>query len=185
MKEENALVLDYLPEGRYTDYKRNPIVQGLGTSRFTLLELIPKAGTSFVNLEQVFVGKGDREKITLVKRVLKPSELTNEAKANLEPAVEKIVDSDISRFLNFYNKAGSLSVRLHQLELLPSIGKKHVQSIVKEREKKPFESFKEISERISLLPNPKRIIIQRIISEINGEEKYYLFARPMTPQKRV
>ena len=45
-KEEYAVVLDFLPNGySYDDrpmFKKTPIVQAIGKSNFTLLELVPK-----------------------------------------------------------------------------------------------------------------------------------------------
>ncbi|MBR9707448.1 MAG: DUF655 domain-containing protein [Candidatus Diapherotrites archaeon] len=184
-KEEFAMVLDFLPEGKYTDFKRKPVVQSLGTQFFTLLELIPKEEVKFESFEKVFVGKGDRDKIQLVKRTLPFKELTHNASSNLDEAVEKIIDENSERFLDFYNKSGPVSLRMHRLELLPGIGKKHVQTLLREREKKPFESFDEISERVPLIPSPKKVLVNRVLSEIRGEEKYYFFAkRPSTGEER-
>ena len=47
--------------------------------------------------------------------------------------------------------------------------------ILEERKEKPFESFKEIKKRIKLMPDPEKIIIKRIISEIKGKEKHRVF----------
>ena len=52
-----------------------------------------------------------------------------------------------------------------------------------EREKKPFKSFKEIKERIALMPDPKKSLIKRIIEELEGNCKHYLFVRPPSMQK--
>ncbi len=42
MKEEYMVVLDYLPYGRPDDPRGTPIVQGVGTKYFTLLEATPR-----------------------------------------------------------------------------------------------------------------------------------------------
>ncbi|HLD83835.1 MAG TPA: DUF655 domain-containing protein, partial [archaeon] len=45
MKEENCIVLDFLPHG-YADRRHaEPVAQAVGTSFFTLLEVIPREGT--------------------------------------------------------------------------------------------------------------------------------------------
>ena len=49
-----------------------------------------------------------------------------------------------------------------------------LQRLVKQNEK-PFDSFEDIKNRISLLPDPKRAIIKKIIADIKGEEKHKLF----------
>ncbi|VVB99902.1 Uncharacterised protein [uncultured archaeon] len=81
-------------------------------------------------------------------------------------------------FVGFFNKAGPISIRLHQLELLPGIGKKHLKEILDARDTKPFSSFKDIQERVTLLPEPANLILTRISEEMQGTSKYYLFVRP-------
>lgn len=49
--EDFAVVLEHLPYGHPRDtrplYRREPLVQAVGTEYFTLLELIPVPGASF------------------------------------------------------------------------------------------------------------------------------------------
>ena len=85
--------------------------------------------------------------------------------------IEQMVEKDETRFIAFFNKAQPLSMRMHQLELLPGLGKKHMWEILNARKEKPFENFEDIKERVKLLPNPKQLIIKRIIAEIEGKEK--------------
>jgi len=62
------------------------------------------------------------------------------------------------------------------LHLLPGIGKKLMWEILEEREKKPFESFAEISQRIKSIPHPEKMIISRILEELEDPNiKYHLF----------
>ena len=177
-KEDYVFVLDYLPEGRYTDYKHSPLVQGIGTERFSLLAMVPKPEAKFEPLEKVFVGKGERDKVALVKGVMSYSELTEHSKSCLERVVEKMVGEKKDKFLQFYNKSGAVSVRLHTLELLPGIGRKHFQELLAERQKKPFESLEDVNARLKNFPNSKKVLVDRIMQELKGEEKYYLFVRP-------
>ncbi len=103
--------------------------------------------------------------------------LSSLARAELEHAVERIIDSEEKRFVEFFNKAGPITTRLHSLELLPGIGKKHMWDIIEQR-RKPFESFEDIKRRVPLLPEPKKIIKERILKELEGNEKYYIFVLP-------
>ena len=64
---------------------------------------------------------------------------------------------------------------MHQIELLPGLGKKHMWEIIEERKVEPFKDFEDIKKRVKLMPDPKKIIISRIISEITGDEKHHLF----------
>ena len=43
--------------------------------------------------------------------------------------------------------------------------------------KKIFESFEDLKKRVSNLPDPKKAIEKRLIEEISGKERYYLFIK--------
>lgn len=184
MKEDYMIVLDYLPLGKPTDPRGTPLVQGVGTQYFTLLEAIPKPGSQLILFDKVFIGKGDREKISVVKGRISYDQLTSLAKDNLPQAIRKIVEEQKERFLNFFNKAGPITIRLHSLELLPGIGKKQLIKILDEREKEPFKSFEDLKKRVKLLGDPIDMIVNRIIQEIKGDCKYYLFVRPPLREPR-
>ena len=47
--------------------------------------------------------------------------------------------------------------------------------VLNARKEKPFESFEDIKNRVKLLPDPKQLVVKRIISEIEGKEKYKVF----------
>jgi putative nucleotide binding protein len=64
---------------------------------------------------------------------------------------------------------------MHQIELLPGVGKKHMWEIINAREEKPFESFEDLKKRVKLIPDPEKLIIKRILEEMEGEEKHRLF----------
>jgi len=93
----------------------------------------------------------------------------------LERLIENIVKEREKEFVNFFNKCGPISTRLHTLEILPGIGKKHMWDIINERKIKPFESFEDIKKRIALIPDPKQSIIKRIFEELEEKDKYKLF----------
>ena len=73
---------------------------------------------------------------------------------------------------------------MHQLELLPGIGSKHLWEILEERKKKPFESFEDIKKRVSLIPDPEKMITKRIIEELEDKDKYRLFVPRFEKSKR-
>ena len=91
--------------------------------------------------------------------------------------MNELVKNNEATFVNFFNKTGAITIRQHSLELLPNIGKKHMISIIEEREKKPFESFEDITKRVKLMPDPHRVIVERILEELGGKTKYHLFVR--------
>jgi len=175
--EDNALVLDYLPKGKANSFKSEPIAQLMGTEFFTLLEVVPKAELKIG--ETVYVGKEERDKIEFIKRRVPYRELTSTAVSELEKGVEKVVKENEAKYLEFFNEAGSITIKRHQLELLPGFGKKHMQDILSERQQKPFESFEDIAKRVKLVPNPEHSIVKRVLDELQEEDlKHYLFARP-------
>ncbi len=179
LKEEYAVVLDFLPNGYIDDkrpmHKKTPIVHAIGKNHFSLLELIPKKGVFLSPYDEVYIGDGKREKIHHIIGKIPLSKLTSAAKKELEFVVDDIVKKNEKRFVEFFNKASPLSTRMHQIELLPGLGKKHMWQIIEEREEKPFESFDDIKKRVKLLPDPKKAIVKRIILELEGKEKYNLF----------
>jgi len=89
--------------------------------------------------------------------------------------IDKIIDQNGKRFINFFNIAGPVSTRLHSLELLPGIGKKHMWAIINERKRKKFESFENLKKRVEMLPDPKRMIKKRIIEELKESDRHRLF----------
>jgi len=178
MKEDYGIVLDYLPMGKPSDPKGTPLAQILGTSYFTLLEVIPKPSATLSPYERVFIGKGDRPKVSVIKGRIFYGDLTSLAKTNLEEAVKTLVRENEQKYVQFFNNARPITIRLHSLELLPGIGKKHLFAILEEREKAPFKSFDDIRTRLPNLGDPEKIIVGRIMKEIQGNCKYYLFVRP-------
>jgi len=179
-KEEIAIVLDFLPYGYPLDkspaHKKDPIVQAIGKNRFALLELIPKKEVFVQPYEEVYIGEGKRDKVHHIAGRLDPDKLTPTARSEVEYVVKEAVNKDEQRFIAFFNKAQPLTMRMHQLELLPGVGKKHMWEILEARDGKPFESFADLQARVKLLPDPKKAIIKRIIAEVMGLEKHRLFA---------
>ena len=103
------------------------------------------------------------------------SKLTATAKNELSLVVENVVTKEEKKFIEFFNKAQPLTMRMHQLELLPGLGKKHMWEILEARKAKLFESFDDLKKRVKLLPDPKVVVIKRIMLELEGEQKYKIF----------
>jgi putative nucleotide binding protein len=47
--------------------------------------------------------------------------------------------------------------------------------LLEKRKEKEFENFEDIKERVKLLPDPEKVVIRRIISELKGSDKYKIF----------
>jgi putative nucleotide binding protein len=178
-KEEEAIVLDYLQNGYPFDNRpmhvKTAIVQAIGKENFTLLELVPRKGVYLQSNETVYIGDAKRDKIHHINGRIPISKLTGTANANMKSVIEELVKKHEPMFVDFFNKAQPISTRTHVLELLPGVGKKHMWEIIEERKAKPFESFADIKARVKLMPDPITTIIKRIISELEGNEKHYLF----------
>lgn len=178
-KEDSAIVLDFLPNGYPFDsrpgYMKTPIVQAIGKTHFVLLELVPKKDVTLQPHKEVYIGEGKRDEIHHINGRLPPNRLTATAQAELEFVITDIVKANEARFVNFFNAAQPLSTRMHSLELLPGMGKKRMWELIEARDQKPFETFKEMRERLKLMPDPEKAIQKRILLEISEPQKHYLF----------
>ncbi len=176
--EDYAWVVEYLSAGRSTDMRKEPMVQLVGNQFFTLLEASVKRDASIGVGTKIFVGKGDRAEVDRIKRRITYDELTNGAKELLSNVIKRIVEEREETFIHFLNKAAPISMRVHQLDLLPGIGKRNMEEILKEREKEPFKSFADLKSRVHTVSDPAGLFVHRIISELEGKERYYLFTKP-------
>ncbi len=178
-KEETAIILDFLPNGYPFDtrplHQKTPIAQAIGKTHFVLLELVPKRDISLKINQEVYIGDGKREEIHHVIGKIDYDKLTNTARNELDYILKDVVEKNEKRFVNFFNKSQPINKRTHQVELLPGIGKKHMMMILEAREEKEFDNFKDIKERVKLLPDPEKVIIRRILAEINNEDRYRIF----------
>lgn len=179
VKEEHAIILDFLPNGYPFDtrpmHRKTAIAQAMGKNYFVLLELVPKKEVSLKISEEVYIGDEKRDKIHHIIGKISSKKLTETAKSELVYAIKDIIKKNQKRFIKFFNEARPINTRRHQIELLPGIGKKHMWEIIEAREDKEFESFEDIKKRVRLLPDPEKIIIKRICIELEGGEKYKLF----------
>jgi putative nucleotide binding protein len=175
-----AVVLDVLPHGRADDdrprYRRSPLAQALETDGFRLQELVLEDDGS--------LGIGDRvpvdptEPPVEVARHMAYDDLSGGARSELEHVVREVVEADEDRLVEFYNEAGPVTLRLHQLNLLPGVGEKLRDNILDARKRQPFESLHDLEERISGLHDPQGIIVQRVLDELRDEDvKYKLFVK--------
>lgn len=176
-KEENAIILDYLPNGYPLEGKMMPIAQAVGESSLVLLELVPRRGVTLEINEKVYIGDGKREKIYYILGRLRREKITESAKENLKKFIEETVKKGEERFVDFFNKSESINKRVHQIELLPGMGKKYVKEILNQRIIKEFLSFEEMKKRIPHLPLPEKSIEKRIFQELTEDERYKLFTK--------
>jgi len=176
--EENAWVLDFMPEGKAIEREREPLAQVIGDKYFTLLEVSIKPGIKLAIEQKVHIGKENRVEVEKIKRRIEFDDLSASARSELNTMLKKIIAEREADFVTFFNKCGPVSIRLHQLDLLPGIGKKHMLEILDQREAKPFASFKDIQARVSLMPDPAHVLVTRITEELDGRSQHYIFVKP-------
>ncbi|MDA3855262.1 MAG: DUF655 domain-containing protein [Candidatus Woesearchaeota archaeon] len=175
IKEENAIILDVIVNS--SSFKDNNLAQAIGVNTYNLFELVPKQGVELRAGQKVYVGDGKRDEIQYIKRVLYFDKLSGTASSELFFTIQDIVDEKEEEFVNFFNMAGPISIRRHSLELIPGIGKKHLKVLIDERYIKPFESFKDLTERCPFLAEPSKSISQRILEEIKDETDHKFFMK--------
>ncbi|OVE84536.1 DUF655 domain-containing protein [Natronolimnobius baerhuensis] len=175
-----AVVLDYLAHGLSDDgrpqYEKSPAGYALGIEDFQLYQV------AFDEDERLTIGSdvvveppAERSIVTKCQRV-EYDDLSSGAQSELEYVVQDLVEENEQRFVDFYNDAQPITLRLHQLNLLPGIGKKLRNGILDERKRKPFESFDELSERVSGLHDPDSVLVERILEELQDDDlKYQTF----------
>jgi len=175
VKEEKAIVLDFLAYGYPLEKKMMPVAQAVGINNFTLLQLVPRRGIRFEVGEEIYIGEDKREKVQYILGRCPREKLTETARIQLEEFVGKKVLEDEQRFVDFFNKAQAINTRLHQLELLPGLGKKHTLAVIHAREEKPFESFEDIKRRAHNIPDPSKAVIKRIMEELTQIQRQNIF----------
>lgn len=176
--EEYAYILDFMLRGKSNTVRGREgiIIQAIGEERLTLLELLGVQNKSFEVGERVYIGREGRDKVISVLGRLDYDNISQSAKNELPNIVETIVIANEKRFIDYMNMSQPITPRIHALELIPGIGKTYMMTIIKERDKKRFESFEDIQNRVGLR-DPAKLIAKRIIDEIAGEARMNLFVR--------
>lgn len=175
-----AVVLDYLAHGRSDDerprYQREPICYAIGEEDFQLYELVFESAPD-ISIGDTVPIEPLTELANLVERNrISYDDLSSGARSELEYIIEDVIDEQEGRFIEFFNRAQPISLRLHQLNLLPGIGDKLRDSILEERRRQPFQSYQDLEQRVSGLHDPRSILIERIMEELGDDTlKYYLF----------
>lgn len=179
-REEQAIVLDFLQNGYAADSRpshvKTAVAQAIGKNNLALLELVPRKGVFLQPYEEVYVGDQKREKIHHVIGKIPLSKLTPTAKSEVEHVLKQIIKEHEAEFVEFFNKSQPLSTRMHSLELLPGLGKKHMWEIIEER-RDPFTSYADLKSRVKLISDPEKLILKRILKELSGEEKHNIFVK--------
>ena len=151
-----------------------------------MIELSPQAAaallgggipnSTFEIGEKIYIGKEGRTKVLSVLGKLEYGNISSSAQSELESVVEDIVTNNEEKFVSYLNNAQPLTPRIHALELIPGIGKTYMKSMLEEREKKKFESYHDLQDRVGF-KDPIKHISERILDEITGESRMNLFVK--------
>lgn len=177
-----AVLLDFFPNGRSEGgprgYERQPLGYGLGTDSFRLFEIVFEESADVGIGDAVVVEPEDEREGIVDLWGIDYDDLSGGAKSELEYAIGEVVESEEDRFVDFFNDAQPITLRLHQLNLLPGIGEKLRNSIIDQRKRRPYESFEDLEARVGGLHDPQDILAERILEELTETDlKYRLFAR--------
>ena len=176
--EEHAYVLDFNPRGKSATVKGRDgiIITAIGEDRLTLLEILGVPNSTFEIGEKIYIGKEGRTKVLSVLGKLDYENISSSAQTELPTVVENIVTENESKFVEYLNNAQPLTPRIHALELIPGIGKTYMKIMLEERDKKKFESYDDLQERVGF-KEPIKHISERIMDEITGESRMNLFVK--------
>lgn len=179
-EREYGVVLDILPHGRSDadepQYRRSPVVYAVGEDTFALYELTLEEDADISIDDRVQIRPTFEDGLNRGRQV-DYDDLSDGARSELDYIIEEIVEEKERDFVDFFNDAQPVSLRLHQLNILPGIGDKLRDSILDRRKRQRFESFDELESAVDGLHDPKGTITDRILEEIrDGEDlKYRLF----------
>ena len=176
--EEYAYVLDFNSRGKSSTVRGREgiIVTAIGEDRLTLLEILGVPNSTFEVGEKIYIGKEGRTKVLSVLGKMEYDNISSSAQSELESVVEDIVTVNESKFVEYLNNARPLTPRIHALELIPGIGKTYMKTMLEEREKKKFESYQDLQERVGF-KEPIKHISERILDEIAGQSRMNLFVK--------
>lgn len=176
--EEYAYVLDFNPRGKSSTVRGREgiIVTAIGEDHLTLLEILGIPNSTFEVGERIYIGKEGRTKVLSVLGKMNYDDVSSSAQSELYAVVENIVTNNESKFVEYLNNARPLTPRIHALELIPGIGKTYMKTMLEERDKKKFESYQDLQERVGF-KEPVKHISERIMDEITGESRMNLFVK--------
>ena len=176
--EEYAYVLDFNPRGKSSTVRGREgiIVTAIGEDRLTILEILGVPNSTFDVGERIYIGKEGRTKVLSVLGKMNYDDVSSSAQSELSAVVENIVTNNESKFVEYLNNARPLTPRIHALELIPGIGKTYMKTMLEERDKKKFESYQDLQERVGF-KEPIKHISERIMDEITGQSRMNLFVK--------
>lgn len=180
-KDRLIQILDILMHGHFSNdvpmHKQKPIVQLISLEDFVLYEVEYIRDSDLkVQDKGIYGDFRESHKLGRVTKKIDHNDLTPTSKALLPSILEERIKEQAEEYLYFFNNSVSITPRLHQLQLIPGIGNKLMWEIIEVRNRKKFESFKDMSERTSI-SDPVHLLVKLIIKELTRDVKYYIFSK--------
>jgi putative nucleotide binding protein len=169
-----AVVLDYLPHGRSDDdrpgYERASLAHAVADD-FRLFECVLDDAADVSIGDRIGVDPpGDA---VTDAYPIEYGNLSGGAQSELEYVVADLVAADEDRFVEVYNEAEPITLRLHQLNLLPGIGEQLRNAILDARKRRPFDGFDDVADRVDGLHDPEAVLVDRVLKEIREDDLKY------------
>ncbi len=152
----------------------NPIAVIVTFNKFQFFDAILTKGRKIQVGQLIDISQRGADRITL--KEIRYNDLSDSAVKILPEMIKEIVNRLESRFINFLNVAQPLTTQMHQLQLLHGIGNKRLWQILEASKKTTFTDFKDFTNRTGI-SYPMSLFTNRILQEIKGTEKYFLFTQ--------
>jgi putative nucleotide binding protein len=104
------------------------------------------------------------EKIALVLGKGRYRELPNQAQAAIVDVMKEILSENPKTCLEFYNRAGPVSLKYHAFQLLPGVGPRKATQMVKSRVSAGWMTFEEVDEACTI--DSLQLIVERLVEEL-------------------
>ncbi|MFX0141187.1 MAG: DUF655 domain-containing protein [Candidatus Hodarchaeota archaeon] len=171
-----SIVIDFYPQGKSLSHRRsedyNPLAVVVTVEWFQFFDVILIRGSK-ISIGDCLMLSSTNKKILRLNK-LRYNQLSDSALEILPAIIKDIVTTFESRYVAFFNQAQPLTTQMHQIQLLPGIGQKRLWSILEARKRDLFSSFNDFTKRTGI-SDPTLIFTNRILLELEGEPKYYLF----------
>ena len=179
-------ILDILQHGGVdkAGHQWHPIAQVIEVSKFQLYEMVlNKSRIGDIKLQQKIIISEKQDIFEKIQRKINYTDLTPTSSSTLDLVIEQYVNENETKFIEFINKSGPITIKRHSLEVLPGIGKKLMWEIVNARNN-PFKNFEDLHSRVPGF-KPVETFTKRIIEEISdGDLKHYLFVKQKHKEHR-
>ena len=104
------------------------------------------------------------EKIAMVLGKDRYRELPNQAQAAIVNVMKELLSENPKPCMEFYNRAGPVSLKFHAFQLLPGIGQKKATQMMKSRVSAGWMTFEEVDE--ACIIDSLQLIVERLVEEL-------------------